>query len=494
MDFEGHEHCENCIKLHCNAQDGCKMLFCEFGCEAQLHSCKMKDHKNVCQKCRIPCVNSDYGCPAVLTRDSLRNHLQRCPASVVFCTMEWNRYPVYSKSRLSWVPFFQPNPILIKGHLDVELAFRDQRILREVFRRRCRKGKAKVDMLRTSLQANTPKQHGNGCQPPAVKSESTKMAMALALSSLENKLRKQSDDGEYSGEELESENLLESEDDGEQRSLCNLLPVTDRLDLSKSNDVENGDFDPVGIELHELQMDKDENIKDDAQNVTPVSSHGNGIPPPPTHHPIYLDQPLGLNVVVETLPKFQKQFPMYSIPCNQVFRRDEYSSHFKNVHSDIQGGLNGWLEHRCPLAQYGCTFVRYRLLPHTQNGAVIFNQELGSFGIKPCEHAPGVVATFKGEHPSTDPRSEGNMLAKSNLDLLTTLPLEILEKIASQLDGFSLCNFSRTCKLLREVSRNVLETKGMVVFEWEKRIYDNGSWSWRIRQKVGADDTCMMND
>lgn len=274
-----------------------------------------------------------------------------------------------------------------------------------------------------------------------------------------------------------------------------MLPVTDRLDSSKSNDVENGDYDPVEIELHRLQMDKDENIKHDSQNVTPVSSHGNTIPSPPTHLPIYLDQPLGLNVVVETLPKFQKQFPMYSIPCNQVFRRDEYSGHFKNVHSDIQGGLNGWLEHRCPLAQYGCTFVRYRLLPHSQNGAVIFNQELGSFGIKPCEHAAGVVAaSLAGGRSSTDSPSKGHMPAKSNLDLLTTLPLEILEKIASQLDGFSLCNFSRTCKLLREVSRNVLETKGMVLFEWEKRIYDNGSWSWRIRQKVGVHCTCMMND
>lgn len=477
MEYESHEHCENCIKLYCNAQNGCKMSFCEFGCEAQLHSCKMKDHKNVCQKYRIPCINSGYGCPAVMTRDNLRTHLQRCPASVIFCTMEWNRYPVYSKSRLSWVPFFQPNPILVKGHLDVELAFRDQRMLREVFRRRCRKGKAKVDLLRTSVQANTPKQHGNGLQPPAVKSDS--MAMALALSSLENKLRKKLDDGEYSGEELECESLLETGNDEEEKDLSNLLSVTGGLE-SRSEDLTNGARVTVETELHRLQMDKDENVEGDEENLTPFSSHGNSIPPPPTHLPIYLDQPLGLNVVVETLPKFQKQFPMYSIPCNQVFRRDEYSSHFKNVHSDIQGGLNGWLEHRCPLAQYGCTFVRYRLLPHSQNGAVVFSQELGSFGIKPCSHSTGTTASKEDACSSTQ------MPTRASLDLLTTLPLEILEKIASQLDGFSLCNFSRTCKLLREVSRNVLETKGMVLFEWEKRIYDNGSWSWRIRQKVGV--------
>lgn len=490
MEFERHEHCENCIRLYCNAQNGCKMSFCEFGCEAQFHSCKMKDHKNVCQKCRIPCINSGYGCPVVLTRENLRNHLQRCPASVIFCTMEWNRYPVYSKSRLSWVPFFQPNPILVKGHLDVELAFRDQRMLREVFRRRCRKGKAKVDMLRTSV-TNTPKQHGNGCQPPAVKSESRKMAMALALSSLENKLHKQRDDGEFSGEEFENENLLEAENDHEENNLCNLLSATDEGLENESNDHKNGDLQD--IELHRLQMDNGENIKGDEQDVAPVSFHDNSVPPPPTHLPIYLDQPLGLNVVVETLPKFQKQFPMYSIPCNQVFRRDEYSGHFKNVHSEIQGGLNGWLEHRCPLAQYGCTFVRYRLLPHSQNGAVIFNQELGSFGIKPCEHSTSVATLKSACSLAESPQGCTQMLEKSSLDLLTTLPLEILEKIAGQLDGFSLCNFSRTCKLLREVCRNVLETKGMVLFEWEKRIYDNGSWSWKIRQKVGVDNNVINN-
>lgn len=480
MEYESHEHCENCVKLYCNDQNGCKMLFCEFGCDAQFHSCKLKDHQNVCQKCRIPCINSGYGCPAVLTRDSLRNHLQRCPASVIFCTMEWNRYPVYSKSRLSWVPFFQPNPILVKGHLDVELAFRDQRILREVFRRRCRKGKAKVDMLRTSLQIDTPKQHGNGYQPPTVKSESTKMAMALALSSLENKLRKQRGEGENSGGDLENENLLNNETDSEDKNnLCNLLSGTEELENECGDCTNACDRNPVEIELHQLQVEKDESNEGD---VASVSCLDNNIPPPPTHLPIYLDQPLGLNVVVETLPKFQKQFPMYSIPCNQVFRRDEYSGHFKNVHSDIQGGLNGWLEHRCPLAQYGCTFVRYRLLPHDQNGAVIFNQELGSFGIKPHEQSAPVASTCS---PAEIVQSQMQIPAKSSLDLLTTLPLEILEKIADQLDGFSLCNFSRTCKLLREVSRNVLETKGMVLFEWEKRIYDNGSWSWRIRQKVG---------
>ncbi len=43
-------------------------------------------------------------------------------------------------------------------------------------------------------------------------------------------------------------------------------------------------------------------------------------------------------------------------------------SHFppplvQNVHSDIHGGLNNWLEARCPLAAYGCGFAFRRLYP-----------------------------------------------------------------------------------------------------------------------------------
>jgi hypothetical protein len=33
------------------------------------------------------------------------------------------------------------------------------------------------------------------------------------------------------------------------------------------------------------------------------------------------------------------------------------------VHSDIHGGLNNWLEARCPLAAYGCGFAFRRLYP-----------------------------------------------------------------------------------------------------------------------------------
>lgn len=309
------------------------------------------------------------------------------------------------------------------------------------------------------------------------------MAMASALSSLENKIRKERVGGEYSGEDLEAESrdVLER-DTLKSNSLEDLFSEESisSIESDSSDDLEkplhDHESDPSEIKLHRLQLSKDEEIegveKDQDEEKPSSCSFGNEIPPPPIHLPVYLDKPLGLNVVVETLPKFQKQLPMYSIPCSQVFRRDEYSGHFKNVHSDVQGGLNGWLEQRCPLSQYGCTFVRYRILPHSQTGSVIFNRELGSFGVKPVAYCQNLNEVRGTANP-----------VEHTVDLLTSLPLEILEKVARYLDGFSLCNFSRTSKLLREVCRNVLERKGMVLFEWEKRIYDNGSWSWRVRQK-----------
>ena len=44
-------------------------------------------------------------------------------------------------------------------------------------------------------------------------------------------------------------------------------------------------------------------------------------------------------------------------------RRDEFSAHYQNVHSEIQEGLDGWLLQRCPLHMYGCPFSITRLHP-----------------------------------------------------------------------------------------------------------------------------------
>ena len=56
---------------------------------------------------------------------------------------------------------------------------------------------------------------------------------------------------------------------------------------------------------------------------------------------------------------------MYTFVCAKEFRRDEFAHHSKTIHDDIIGGMNNWLEHRCPLAIYGCGFSQRRFFPGT---------------------------------------------------------------------------------------------------------------------------------
>lgn len=162
-------------------------------------------------------------------------------------------------------------------------------------------------------------------------------------------------------------------------------------------------------------------------------------------------------------PRYQHMFPFV---CGQSFRRDQFSSHFTNVHGDIHAGLNGWMEHRCPLAYYGCTFSQRRFYPSTQGAKVVHDRNLRSFGVQPC--------------PKTKLPSD------SQSDQFSGLPIEILWHIARFLDSFSLCQLSLVSKTMREVCASLVQTRGIVDLQWERRQGPDahGTVSWQIKNKV----------
>ncbi|XP_028293060.1 F-box only protein 30a [Gouania willdenowi] len=183
---------------------------------------------------------------------------------------------------------------------------------------------------------------------------------------------------------------------------------------------------------------------------------------------------LRLDLVLECVARYQtKQRSMFTFVCGQLFRRDEFSSHFKNVHGDIHAGLNGWMEQRCPLAYYGCTYSQRRFCPSVQGFRIIHDRHLGSFGVQ-----PGL------------PFKTGNHLPKtmrhfsSHCDMFSSLPFEVLQYIASFLDSFSLCQLSRVSHTMRDVCASLLQMRGMVVLLWEKKRRADGSPSWQITDKV----------
>lgn len=176
---------------------------------------------------------------------------------------------------------------------------------------------------------------------------------------------------------------------------------------------------------------------------------------------------LRLDLVLECVARYQtKQRSMFTFVCGQLFRRDEFSSHFKNVHGDIHAGLNGWMEQRCPLAYYGCTYSQRRFCPSVQGFRIIHDRHLGSFGVQPGLPAkPGPPLGFP-------------------LDQFSRLPFEVLQQVASFLDSFSLCQLSRVSRTMRDVCASLLKMRGMVVLLWEKKRRADGSSTWQITDKA----------
>lgn len=63
---------------------------------------------------------------------------------------------------------------------------------------------------------------------------------------------------------------------------------------------------------------------------------------------------------------------MFDLCLFQVSKRILSTLLCRNAHSDIQMGVNGWFEQRCPLAYLGCTYSQRRFRPSTHDAYVNF--------------------------------------------------------------------------------------------------------------------------
>ncbi|XP_010867861.2 F-box only protein 40 [Esox lucius] len=183
----------------------------------------------------------------------------------------------------------------------------------------------------------------------------------------------------------------------------------------------------------------------------------------------------------------------FSFLCGHAFRRDEYATHFRNVHLDIQSCLNGWFEQRCPLAYLGCDYCQSRFHPMGQRATVTYHQDLSMFTLKP--EGPSLMS-------DNDKTIMSERKPSRNLDHLSKLPFEILQYVAGYLDSFSLSQLSQVSQLLREVCVTLLEVRGMVYLKWERKTYSHGGSKWKCRKKVWefsslfskVDRWCFDND
>ncbi|XP_072265282.1 F-box only protein 30 [Pyxicephalus adspersus] len=644
-----HLHCAGCISRRCmmRLEPGvsCDLVSCVHACGAVFHSCKANEHRILCPLERVPCLNQGFGCPFVMTRNKLAEHLQFCPANVVCCTMEWNRWPISYADRTSYENL--STDVDKVEQLDLALALQDQRMLLESLKVATMMSKSteklepqkqipvKVnndDKILTNDVSNDEDSYSALYQATL---ETTK-TLAAALDILNNATRdiallngrlrdasfqmnkniRISDQNEICGDFKDQEFVEEgagasngvnyspvnpvnqnSSGDLYPRRNSSDLPGCENTNVMQSSVLCNGFLNEgkdmftavsrqnvsipsesskkevinsfLGLEQfsppHNINGSKEQvdsnseqwfrnvaifgrnpflgnsywfkartenkavdtsdlEVQEDPMGLNRIdlvtaaflfclgeSPGGRGISDRRNVDGIHIDcgtqtfsfpsailatntmvgdiasacacdhanpqlsnpspfQTLGLDLVLEYVAGYQvKQRSMFTFVCGQLFRRDEFSSHFKNVHADIHAGLNGWMEQRCPLAYYGCTYSQRRFCPLTQGSKIIHDRHLKSFGIQP--YIPSKCHSVK------------NLPQSPSVDHFSSLPYEVLQHIAGFLDGFTLCQLSRVSRLMRDVCASLLQARGIVVLLWEKRQHPEGS-SWQIKEKV----------
>ncbi|XP_019745408.1 F-box only protein 30 [Hippocampus comes] len=662
---EEHAHCMSCVNLRCAVRPlpgvSCQLTSCPLTCGAVFHSCKADEHHLLCSLLRVPCLNSAYGCPAAMTRNQMSAHLEVCPAGVVRCTMEWNRWPVSCTDYSSYERLSRG--VEEVEQLDMALALQDQCTLLESLRLiavppSIQTGSPdpaseiakETESGLSELRAATAKERiANGInglneQHYGKLYEATLETTRTLATALELVSRANSSDGRVEGaraeaamqgsrldglvrlqkgrtaqgaqeetsslaKEVAEEDLVPSQDshNGKEAPPRNIAVVSDVVSIANSanslaeavgaeadqqtprlvhfqngqitdesteeenilfmngclevvarkdlvaprevglsphvapqdrqnhkpekwilpsgqspvetktedkavdtSDLEQDD-DPVGLgeidlitaalifcleESREYRRISDPLRVDERRthsgtqtfpipaavlvtntrvgDMASASACDHASPQIPCPSPFHTLR-LGLvlePLEVQTLPhnysipnnaRYQHMFPFV---CAQSFRRDEFSSHFTNVHGDVHAGLNGWMEHRCPLAFYGCTFSQRRFYPTSPGAQVVHSRLLRSFGVQP--------------HPGAQ------LSGDSQSDRFSELPTEILWHIAGYLDSFSLCQLSLVSRTMREVCSSLLHTRGIVELQWERRqsAGGHGRVSWQVKHKV----------
>nr|XP_046245720.1 F-box only protein 40 [Scatophagus argus] len=619
-----HEHCDKCFSIHCQVpvqiSVSCMVIKCHKNCGAILHMCKQEEHQLLCPNEMVPCLNVSYGCPLIMLRHRLAKHLEVCPASVVCCSQEWNRWPV-SEADLTFYKNVSENP-QNEVNLDVAVAFKDQDLLFQSI---------KMKNIFPELMAEDPAPHNisaginspaeeatcsllcdksteNGCTGMGGKELSQEEREALAkcrdvdsienYSSWEKIFSKEMDGCKQTVKNMNKTEEKRKEKEEQESSSCQgekkdshlsqenaaaaapslngatgLAPwqdgVLERLGKEvniaeynmylvhngamlinfgqlaactpREKDFVYGNLEPIEVKsvrtfnIPTSYRAKRHHLKDPAQKAMTINRSvdtadlGKSVEDLPKSDEvnatllcslekelkghfisesqgidglyvdigtqtynfasapfkadasladIIADKPRCLYVHVEAesvTRRHNRTSSAFSYMCGHFFRRDEYRSHFRNVHSDIQASLCGWFQQRCPLAYLGCTFTQTRFRPADHRATIKFSQDVSAFVLQP--DVPSSLC--EGKKTFSLQRN-----AECNLDPLSSLPLEILQHIACYLDSFTLSQLSQVSHLMREVCATLLQERGMVSLKWEKKTYSHGGSSWKCPKKV----------
>ncbi|XP_053384203.1 F-box only protein 30-like isoform X2 [Mercenaria mercenaria] len=538
-----HEHCTSCHRMNCMMKPdditSCALIYCQAGCGFRFHNCKSEDHKKICLKEKVPCINFVNGCPIELTREKISGHLPVCPASVVLCPREWNRWPMHSQDKGWKAPMPFKNPHVKCGQIDVAFALRDQRMLMDSFKTPRKTRRILRNPLTQCYPAVPIQSHSSVLDSPTSETSQlsddesgtpwdlTQSPPGLQQTIL-NQLSSNSTNQLYAASKQTTESLTKALDyvTGRQ-GLKRLAEIAKMKEMSSNTDQ---DTDQINKKLEATNIHDSNNTSSDIsymQNDSPLTANNNE--EEDELEVFYTEKKLfeilGLDLTMHFISSYQpKPLKMFTFLCGREFRRDEYPWHVKNFHSDIQCNLNSWFEQRCPLSYLGCTFAFQRFKPKNPTGVIVHSPVLQSFGLceeeqfetsrdrseknlteeedirtttgrkrlreatpeiltsYKCDSVVRVIPRYKSESREVSPVKLQKEF-DGHLHSLTDLPFEVLQNIARNLDSFSIQHLSMTCKLLQSVCCSLLDERGIVSLVWEKRSPAGSGPLWNVTYK-----------
>uniref|UniRef100_H3DFC2 F-box protein 40, tandem duplicate 1 n=1 Tax=Tetraodon nigroviridis TaxID=99883 RepID=H3DFC2_TETNG len=582
-----HVHCDSCYSRRCRARVEvsvcCAVIPCRLHCGAIFHLCKEEDHMLLCPNVRVPCVNAGYGCPLQLPRSARAAHLADCPASVVCCSMEWNRWPVNDAHSH---PNVELHENLLKereprGCLDLAMALKDQDCLfhsmkmKKLFPELIQTVQKKEEEHNLHNDKENEDEDGIEAQYELTQEEREAIASSSAVNAelLENynvweRMFSMAKSGCKQTEEAAMEGSGQqaarqgnkalttlAEEDPEDTGAAaprnhsggpksahtastkrhSSFPTAKKFDYghvepmkiitvrtfkiptsfsARQGRIRNPGFykrESVAVDTSDLGVGLEEiPVWDEVQAALLCSlekeQRGHLIAETVftdgllqdegTQTYSFLSAPfrrstsladltarkppeVHLQLQVEGVTsRHHKASSTFTFLCGQMFQRREYGKHYKNIHTDIQMGVNGWFEQRCPLAYLGCTFSQKRFQPSTHEANVTYNKDLGCFCLHPNITVSANAASQQLKSPQMLRWSGGGE------DSLSSLPYEVLCHVATFLDSLSLSQLALVSRLMRQVCSSLLQQRGMVTLRWERKTYSHGRAKWRVKHKV----------
>uniref|UniRef100_A0A667ZCQ1 F-box protein 40 n=1 Tax=Myripristis murdjan TaxID=586833 RepID=A0A667ZCQ1_9TELE len=540
-----HVHCESCYSRRCRARVevsvSCAVISCRLLCGASFHLCKEEEHLLLCPNVRVPCLNAEYGCPLHMTRSWQAAHLQVCPASVVSCSMEWNRWPADDAHSH---PNIELHENLLKeresgGCLDLALALKDQDHLfhslkmKKLFpeedemevepERELTQEEREAIAFSSDLNPELLESYSayermfsmemGGCRTAGLAAAAGRkgqgMAKGKGLATLKEEDKETPDDG------MSAAASNTCMDPCRQNKNKCAFPSTSSLSCPKDSKMKfvYGYVEPMKIitvrtfkiptsfSARQSRIRNPSFYKRETRAVD-TSDLGVTLEEMPVWEEIQA-------TLMCSLEKEQRGHLIAEATSTDALLQDEGTQTYNFLSAPFRGDscladltVGKPLELHLQLQVEGVTSRHHKassaftfLCGHT-----FHRREYGSHyknvhsDIQMCvngwfeQRCPlaylGCTYSQKRFQPSTQ---EATVIYKGGRavggeDSLSSLPYEVLCHMASFLDSLSLSQLALVSRLMRDVCSSLLQERGMVTLRWERKTYSHGGAKWRVWQ------------